>query len=315
MTDMSSKPQTTDILSALQKALTDACAEDDKVVALGEDLADAEGGGILKVTKGLSTSHGTLRIKSTPISEQAIMGAAIGAAIGGYKPIAEIMLMNFTTVAMDMIVNHAAKLRYMSGGQTGVPLVIRTMTGLGFGNGGQHCDYLEAWFAHTAGLKVVAASTPEDSYGLLRSAVDDPDPVIFIENLPLYRVKMPGALPDSSYRVPLGKAAIQREGSDITIVSYARMARRGARSGSDTGRRRNFRRGDRPPHDQPLGPGNRHLFGPQDWAGAGRARGGAAVRCRRRNQFRVARNALVRVEDAGPASWCRLWGRSFRQAA
>lgn len=315
MTDMSSKPQTTDILSALQKALTDACAEDDKVVALGEDLADAEGGGILKVTKGLSTSHGTLRIKSTPISEQAIMGAAIGAAIGGYKPIAEIMLMNFTTVAMDMIVNHAAKLRYMSGGQTGVPLVIRTMTGLGFGNGGQHCDYLEAWFAHTAGLKVVAASTPEDSYGLLRSAVDDPDPVIFIENLPLYRVKMPGALPDSSYRVPLGKAAIQREGSDITIVSYARMAveaRAAAATLEDAGISAEVI------DLRTISPWDRETV-----ISSARKTGrvlvvheaGAAVRCRRRNQFRVARNALVRVEDAGPASWCRLWGRSFRQAA
>jgi pyruvate dehydrogenase E1 component beta subunit len=132
--------------------------------------------------------------------------------------------MNFTTVAMDMIVNHAAKLRFMSGGQTSVPIVIRTMTGLGFGSGGQHCDYLEAWFAHTAGIKVCAASTPEDAYGLLRSAIEDPDPVLFIENLPTYRTAMSHALPDSSHRVPLGKAAVQREGSDVTVVSYARIA-------------------------------------------------------------------------------------------
>ncbi|MCK9543067.1 MAG: alpha-ketoacid dehydrogenase subunit beta [Novosphingobium sp.] len=217
------RPKVT-ILEALHKACHDAFAEDPKILMLGEDLADPEGGGIVGVSAGLSTKFGDDRVRSTPISEQAIMGAAIGASLAGYKPIAEIMLMNFTTVAMDMIVNHAAKLRFMSGGQTNVPIVIRTMTGLGFGSGGQHCDYLEAWFAHTAGIKVCAASTPEDAYGLLRSAIDDPDPVIFIENLPTYRVPMSFELPDSSHRVPLGKAAVQREGTDVTVISYARMA-------------------------------------------------------------------------------------------
>lgn len=217
------KPTVT-ILAALNKALADACAEDAKVILLGEDLADPEGGGIVGVTRGLSSRFGDDRVRSTPIAEQAIMGAAIGASLAGYKPVAEIMLMNFTTVAMDMIVNHAAKLRFMSGGQTHVPLVIRTMTGLGYGSGGQHCDYLEAWFAHVAGIKVVAASTPEDAYGLLRSAIEDPDPVLLIENLPTYYTPMSFELPDSSHRVPLGKAAIQREGSDITVVTYARMA-------------------------------------------------------------------------------------------
>ena len=222
-TTTAAKPTVT-IIAAISKAYHDAFAEDPKVITLGEDLADPEGGGIAKITKGLSTAFGDDRVRSTPISEQAIMGAAIGASLAGYKPIAEIMLMNFTTVAMDMIVNHAAKLRFMSGGQTSVPLVIRTMTGLGFGSGGQHCDYLEAWFAHTAGIKVCAASTPEDAYGLLRSAIDDPDPVIFIENLPTYFAPMAFELPDSSHRVPLGKAAVQREGSDVTVISYARMA-------------------------------------------------------------------------------------------
>ncbi|MEP6867574.1 MAG: alpha-ketoacid dehydrogenase subunit beta [Novosphingobium sp.] len=218
------KAPTVTILSALNKALTDAFEADPKVIALGEDLADKEGGGIAGVTRGLSTRFGTQRVRSTPIAEQAIMGAAIGASLAGYKPIAEIMLMNFTTVAMDMIVNHAAKLRFMSGGQTSVPIVIRTMTGLGFGSGGQHCDYLEAWFAHTPGIKVVAPSTPEDAYGLLRSAIEDPDPVLVIENLPTYFASVPGTLPDTNYRVPLGKAAIQREGTDITVVSYSRLA-------------------------------------------------------------------------------------------
>jgi pyruvate/2-oxoglutarate/acetoin dehydrogenase E1 component len=217
------KPTVT-ILAAISKAYHDAMAEDPKVITLGEDLADPEGGGIAKITKGLSTAFGDDRVRSTPIAEQAIMGAAIGASLAGYKPVAEIMLMNFTTVAMDMITNHAAKLRFMSGGQTSVPIVIRTMTGLGFGSGGQHCDYLEAWFAHTAGIKVVTASTPEDAYGLLRSAIDDPDPVLFIENLPTYFAPLAIALPDSSHRVPLGKAAVQIEGSDVTIVTYGRMA-------------------------------------------------------------------------------------------
>ena len=217
------KPTVT-ILAALNKALSDACSEDEKVILLGEDLADPEGGGIVGVTRGLSSKFGDDRVRSTPIAEQAITGAAIGASLAGYKPVAEIMLMNFTTVAMDMIVNHAAKLRFMSGGQTHVPIVIRTMTGLGYGSGGQHCDYLEAWFAHVAGIKVVAASTPGDAYGLLRSAIEDPDPVLIIENLPTYYMPMSHELPDPSHRVPLGKAAIQREGSDMTVVTYARMA-------------------------------------------------------------------------------------------
>jgi pyruvate dehydrogenase E1 component beta subunit len=217
------KPKVT-ILDALRKALDDAFAEDPKTIALGEDLADPEGGGVCGITAGLSTKYGDLRVRSTPISEQAIIGAAIGASLIGYKPIAEIMLMNFTAVAMDMIVNHAAKLRFMSGGQTSVPIVIRTMTGLGVGNGGQHSDYLEAWFAHTAGIKVVAPSTPEDAYGLLRAAIEDPDPVIFIENMPTFWLPMSAELPAHTHRVPLGKAAVQREGSDVTIVSYSRMA-------------------------------------------------------------------------------------------
>ena len=213
------KPVT--ILQAINSAIADAMADNDKVIVLGEDIADPEGGGVIGVTKGLSTRFGEARVRTTPISEQAIIGAAIGVSLGGYKPIAEIMLMNFTTVAMDMIVNHAAKLRFMSGGQTNVPIVIRTMTGTGFSSGGQHCDYLEAWFAHTAGMKVVAPSNPADAYGLMRSAIDDPDPVLYIENLPAYWT--PGEAPASGYKVPLGKARIAATGSDVTIISYSRI--------------------------------------------------------------------------------------------
>jgi pyruvate dehydrogenase E1 component beta subunit len=209
------------IIEAINQALRDAMAADDKVLVLGEDVADPEGGGVSGATKGLSTEFGDHRVRSTPISEQAIIGAAIGASLAGYKPVAEIMLMNFTTVAMDMIVNHAAKLRYMSGGQTNVPIVIRTMTGAGFSTGGQHSDYFEAWFAHTAGMKVIAPSNAKDAYGLMRSAIEDPDPVLVVENMPSYWT--PGERPESGYKVPIGKARIAAEGSDITIVSYSRM--------------------------------------------------------------------------------------------
>ncbi len=212
----------TTMLQALNVALADALAADPKVLVFGEDVADEEGGGVLGVTKGLSAKAGTERVRSTPISEQAIIGAAIGAAMGGYRPVAEIMLMNFTAVAMDMIANHAAKLRFMSGGQTRVPITIRMMTGAGLATGGQHADYWEAIFAHIAGLKVVAPSTPADAYGLLRSCIDDPDPCIFIENLVSYSTK--GEAAASGTRVPLGKARVTREGRDLTVVSYSRVA-------------------------------------------------------------------------------------------
>lgn len=210
------------IVEALNRAFVDAMEADPKVLLLGEDVADPEDGGVVGISKGLSTRFGEHRVRSTPIAEQAIVGAAIGASLVGYRPVAEIMLMNFSTVAMDMIVNHAAKLRFMSGGQTGVPITIRMMTGSGIASGGQHADYLEAWFAHVAGLKVVAPSTPEDAYGLLRACINDPDPCIFIENLLLYGSK--GPAPEVGHTVPIGKAAIRREGSDLTIVSYSRLA-------------------------------------------------------------------------------------------
>lgn len=211
------EPQKMNMIAAINAALHSACAADPKVLALGEDVADHEEGGVVGVTKGLSTKFGTDRIKSTPISEQAIMGAAIGASLVGYRPVAEIMLMNFVTVAMDMITNHAAKLRFMSGGQTSVPIVIRTMTGSGLSQGGQHSDFLEAWFAHTPGIKVVMPSNPSDAYGLLLSAIQDDDPVLFIEPMGLYWT--PGEV--DFQPVPLGKARMVQEGTDVTIISYS----------------------------------------------------------------------------------------------
>jgi len=206
-------------IQALNWALDDAMAADGRVVVLGEEVADPEGGGILKVTSGLSTKYGA-RVRSTPISEMAFTGAAVGAAITGIRPVVEIMLMNFLAVCMDQITNHAAKLRFMSGGQTHVPMVIRTMTGSGFQTGGQHADFLEAWFCHTPGLKVVMPSTPADAYGLLRGAIDDPDPVIFVEHMASYWT--PGPAPERGKLIPLGKAKVVRPGKDVTLIGYSR---------------------------------------------------------------------------------------------
>lgn len=210
------------MLQAINWALDDALTSDPRVLVFGEDVADPEGGGVVGITRGLSTKHGAMRVRSTPISEQAIIGAAIGAAISGMRPVAEIMLMNFTAVAMDMIVNHAAKLRFMTGGQTHVPMVIRTMTGAGYSYGGQHADFLEAWFAHTAGLKVVIPSCAADAYGLMLSCIDDDDPCIFIENLPHLRAT-PSTPPERGRRVPIGKANVLRTGRDLTIITYSRQ--------------------------------------------------------------------------------------------
>ena len=218
---MNASVKTFNTIQAVNLAIDHAMEDDVNVMVIGEDVADAQEGGVMGVTKGLSTKYGVSRVRSTPIAEQAIIGAAIGSSLVGMRPVAEIMLMNFTTVAMDMIVNHAAKLRFMSGGQTNVPIVIRTMTGTGFGVGGQHSDYLEAWFAHVAGLKVVAPSNPADAYGLMRSCIDCDDPCLFIENMASYW--SPGAMPERGARVPIGKAAVLREGSDVTLIAHSRQ--------------------------------------------------------------------------------------------
>ncbi len=206
--------------AALNRAIDEAMAEDEGVILLGEDVAAKQGGGVFKVSSGLTEKYGEHRIRATPISETAIMGACVGAALAGFRPIAEIMLMNFVTVAMDQIVNHAAKLRFMSGGQTHVPLVIRTTTGVGVGFGGQHSDMLEAWFAHVPGLKIVTPSNPADAQGLMRAAIACNDPVIFIENILCYG--MTAEAPPAGHFVPLGQAAVAREGSDATIITYGR---------------------------------------------------------------------------------------------
>lgn len=206
-------------IQALNWALDDALARDSRVMLFGEEVADPEGGGIVKVSAGLSTKYGD-RVRSTPISEMGFIGAAVGAAVAGMRPVAEIMLMNFVAVCLDQITNHAAKLRFMSGGQTHVPMVIRTMTGSGFQTGGQHADFLEAWFCHTPGIKVAMPSNPADAYGLLLGAIEDEDPVIFVEHIGGYWI--PGAAPVRGKSIPLGKARVARPGKDVTLIGYSR---------------------------------------------------------------------------------------------
>lgn len=200
---------------AVNLSLMDALRADDRVIVLGEDVAEA--GGSFKVTRGLLESYGATRVIDTPISEATIVSAAVGAAMSGLRPVVEIMFMDFITLAMDALVNQAAKARFMFGGKTSVPMVVRTPHGGGLSAGPQHSQCLEAWFAHVPGLKVVCPSTPQDAYSLLRSAIDDPDPVIFVEHKGMYGLR--GEV-DSSVKVPIGHAAVVRQGRALTLVSY-----------------------------------------------------------------------------------------------
>ncbi|MFQ5856136.1 MAG: alpha-ketoacid dehydrogenase subunit beta [Anaerolineae bacterium] len=201
---------------AVREALAEEMRRDERVFLLGEDIADPFGGSY-KVTLGLTDEFGPERVRNTPLSEAAIAGAALGAALTGMRPVAEIMYVDFITLAMDQIVNQAAKIRYMSGGQTAVPLVIRTQGGPGRSSAAQHAQSLEAWFIHVPGLFVVMPSTPYDAKGLLKSAIRDDNPVIFIEHKLLYNEK--GPVPAEPYAIPLGQADVKREGEHVTIVA------------------------------------------------------------------------------------------------
>jgi pyruvate/2-oxoglutarate/acetoin dehydrogenase E1 component len=207
---------------ALNAALGEALAADPTVLLIGEDLADP-GGGISQVTRGLSTTFGTDRVRDTPISEAAIVGAAVGAAAAGLRPVAEVMIMDFISIALDQLVNHAAKARFMSGGRLSIPLTLRTAVFGGIGSGATHSQTLEAWLAHVPGLKVVVPSTPADAKGLLTSCIFDDDPCVFVENVALYGTR--GPVPDGAFRVPLGRADVKREGGDVTVVAYGRTVR------------------------------------------------------------------------------------------
>ncbi len=205
--------------NAIKEAMCEEMRGDENVFLMGEDVGVY--GGAFGISVGMIEEFGEERIRDTPISEAAIAGAAAGAAVTGMRPIAEIMFSDFNTIAMDQLVNQAAKMRYMFGGKAKVPMVLRTPGGSGTGAAAQHSQSLEAWFCHVPGLKVVVPSTPYDAKGLLKAAIRDDNPVMFFEQKLLYRKK--GHVPQEEYIVPLGKADIKREGSDITIVVYGRM--------------------------------------------------------------------------------------------
>jgi pyruvate dehydrogenase E1 component beta subunit len=206
---------------ALNAALREEMRRDPAVFVMGEDVAVWGGGGIFGVTRGLVEEFGPQRVRDTPISEEAIAAVAVGAAATGSRPVAEIMYVDFIGLAMEPIVNQAAKLRYMFGGKARVPMVIRAQEGAGRGNAAQHSQSLEAWFCHVPGLKVVTPSTPADAKGLLKSAIRDDNPVIFLEHKALYFTR--GDVPDGDVCVPLGVADVKRPGRDVTIVGVHTM--------------------------------------------------------------------------------------------
>lgn len=208
---------------ALNEALREEMERDKRVFVLGEDVAEPYGG-VYKVTVGLSEVFGTERVRNTPLSEIAIMGATLGSALTGMRPVAELMYIDFTGVCMDQIANQIAKLRYMTGGQAVLPLVIRTQGGAGRSSAAQHAQSLEAWFVHTPGLKVVMPSTPEDAKGLLKTSIRDDNPVMFIEHKLLYNEK--GPVPEEEYTIPLGVADVKRPGTDVTVIATSRMVLR-----------------------------------------------------------------------------------------
>ncbi len=205
---------------ALHDVLREELLRDENVFLLGEEIGAFEGS--YKITAGLLQEFGSKRVVDTPIEENGFVGMATGAAMLGLRPIVEIMTINFIVLAMDEIVNHAAKIYSMFGGQCPIPLVIRTPGGGGQQLSATHSQNLEVWFAHVPGLKVAAPSTPADAKGMMRTAVRDNNPVIFLENLALYNTK--GEAPADDYVVPFGKAKVTKEGTDLTVISYSRMA-------------------------------------------------------------------------------------------
>jgi pyruvate dehydrogenase E1 component beta subunit len=205
---------------ALHDTLREELLRDESVFLMGEEIGVFEGS--YKITAGLLKEFGPERVRDTPICEEGFVGAAIGAAMLGLRPVVEVMTINFTLLALDQIVNGAAKIHSMFGGQTPVPMVLRTPGGGGNQLAATHSQNLEVWYAHVPGLKVVTPSTPADARGLLRAAIRDDDPVIFIENLALYNTK--GEVPDGDYVIDIGTAAVMKEGTDITLIGYSRMA-------------------------------------------------------------------------------------------
>ena len=203
---------------ALNQAMSEEMTRDPNVFILGEEVGAYQGA--YKVTQGLLAKFGEWRVRDTPIAEEAIAGVAVGAAFTGLRPIAEMMTFNFSILALDQIVNHAAKYRYMSGGQIRCPMVMRGPSGAAAQVAAQHSQALESWYAHVPGLVVVMPSTPRDAKGLLKSAIRDDNPVVFMENEVLYNLK--GEVPEEEYHIPLGLADVKRAGKDATLVAWSR---------------------------------------------------------------------------------------------
>src|SRR3982750_319910 len=214
---------------AVRDALASAMRDDDDVFIMGEDIAEM--GGSMGVTQGLLDEFGKERVRNTPISEMALAGAAIGAAMQGMRPVAEIMYEDFMTLAAEQVVNQAAKHRYMSGGQMTVPVVFRTQGGARWSPGAQHAQQLEAWFVHIPGLKVVFPSTPTDVRGLLWSAIYDDNPVVFFDPRTLYGIKE--EVPDELEPIEMGKARVMREGEDVTVVATGRLVHEALRAAEE----------------------------------------------------------------------------------
>jgi pyruvate dehydrogenase E1 component subunit beta len=205
---------------ALNQAMSEEMARDPNVFLLGEEVGAYQGA--YKVTQGLVAKFGDWRVRDTPIAEEIIAGIAVGAAFIGLRPIAEMMTFNFSLLALDQIVNHAAKYRYMSGGQIRCPMVMRGPSGAAAQVAAQHSQAFESWYAHVPGLVVAMPSTPKDAKGMLKSAIRDDNPVVFMENEVLYNMK--GEVPEEEYHIPLGLGEVKREGKDVTIVAWSRSA-------------------------------------------------------------------------------------------
>jgi pyruvate/2-oxoglutarate/acetoin dehydrogenase E1 component len=298
-------------VKAVARALEDAMADDPTVIVIGEDVAAA--GGSFKATRGLVERFGTERVLDAPIAEAALTGIAVGAALSGLRPVAEIMFMDFITLSMDMLVNQAAKARYMFGGQGSVPMVLRTPHGAGLSAGPQHSQCLEAWLAHVPGLKVVVPATVEDAYSLLRAAIADPDPVVVVENKALYALK--GDLPETPAAARIGEAAIRRPGSDVTLVTYGATvwtALDAARAAEAEG---HIGRGHGSPVGAALGRGGGTRQPRPDASARRRPRGGRGVRRRRGDCRAHGRYRLRRTRCADPQGRGTVLPRSLQPRA
>ena len=284
-----------------------AMEADERVFLMGEDIGVY--GGAFQVTGDLVERFGRRRVMDTPISELGGAGVAVGAALTGMRPIFEFQFSDFATLAMEQIVNQAAKMRFMLGGEVSVPLVMRFPGGSGTGAAAQHSQSLEAWFGHVPGLKVMQPATPHDAKGMLLAAIDDPDPVMIFEHKLLYKMK--GPVPEGHYTVPIGKAEIRREGTDLTIVATSIMVHKALEAAETLAGGRHRHRGRRSAHHPADGQGHHHRERQEDIAAAVRLRGGEDARHRRGSQRDDRRERGVRLSRcADRAAWAAPKRRS-----